>query len=147
MRQHSVFLNPDGSRPTGLLVIVSAPTGVIYRTRCGGLTNEQRQNEGFLVPCPSQDFDLTGNVESALVEFFSERFRNQGDTGDTWPQPYVEELAALIQRVVYWLTPAGGADSRMRLALHRSRLSECTEAWIPVITPEGPGILTFDNSD
>lgn len=66
MQRHKVYLNPDGTHPAGLAVIVSAATGVSYGTQCAGLANDQREAEGFLVLCPSQDYDLTTNVEAEL---------------------------------------------------------------------------------
>jgi hypothetical protein len=34
-----------------------------------------------------------------------------------------------------------------RFALDESRLAEADEAWVPVFTPDGPGVLTWENSD
>ncbi|MEU6356441.1 DUF6210 family protein [Streptomyces sp. NPDC047072] len=33
------------------------------------------------------------------------------------------------------------------LDLDESRLAEADEAWVPVLTPDGPGVLTWENSD
>ncbi|WP_328753160.1 DUF6210 family protein [Streptomyces sp. NBC_00285] len=33
------------------------------------------------------------------------------------------------------------------LLLDESRLAEADEAWVPVLTPDGPGVLTWENSD
>ena len=33
------------------------------------------------------------------------------------------------------------------LVLDESRLSEADEAWVPVMTPDGPGVLVRENSD
>ena len=37
--------------------------------------------------------------------------------------------------------------SKNYLALDTSRIQECIEAWIPAISPYGPGIIILDNSD
>jgi hypothetical protein len=140
-----VFLNPDGSHPTGLAVIVRAATGVTYGAQCGGLANAERDAEGYLVLCPPQDDDLATSILAELEPWFASR-ASQGQTADTWPASHVAELAAIVARVVFWTT-AGSKPSRARLALDLSQLADCREAWIPVTTPDGPGILTFDNSD
>ncbi|WUO43891.1 DUF6210 family protein [Streptomyces sp. NBC_00285] len=33
------------------------------------------------------------------------------------------------------------------MLLDESRLAEADEAWVPVLTPDGPGVLTWENSD
>ena len=144
--RHKVFLDPDGTHPVGLAVIVSAATGVTYETQCGGLATNLREAEGFLVLCPPQDYDLTSNVETELEQWFAAR-APQGETADTWSESSIEGLAAIVARVVFWFTTVDGEDCRSRLSLDRSRISECMEAWIPVLTPAGPGVLTFNNSD
>jgi hypothetical protein len=35
----------------------------------------------------------------------------------------------------------------MQIELDESRFYEIDEAWVPVATPDGPGILTWENSD
>jgi len=35
----------------------------------------------------------------------------------------------------------------VRIELDESRSDEIDEAWVPVTTPDGPGILTWENSD
>ncbi|MFJ9706886.1 DUF6210 family protein [Streptomyces sp. NPDC101234] len=34
-----------------------------------------------------------------------------------------------------------------RLALDETRLADVDEAWVPVVTPDGPGVLVWENSD
>lgn len=57
-----------------------------------------------------------------------------------------EELAAIVVRIPFWYE-VDGESRRGRLELDRTRLADCVEAWVPVITPMGPGILVSDNSD
>jgi hypothetical protein len=133
---------PNGSIE-GLFVIIAAQTGVTHETQCGGLRCQHPSLEGFLVPCSSKAYDLDGNIEADLEDFFFRRFRNQGDHGDTWAPEAVDELEKLINRVAFWPTPAHANNEYLRLELDRSRLADCTEAWIPVLTPYGPGILTL----
>jgi hypothetical protein len=42
-------------------------------------------------------------------------------------------------------TRAGNPE--MRISVDDSRLNEIDEAWVPVTTPDGRGILTWENSD
>ena len=62
----------------------------------------------------------------------------------------LEELDALLQAIPRWKTyPLAVELDDRREPLHpgRDRLVELTEAWFPVHTPYGPGILVFANSD
>ena len=38
-------------------------------------------------------------------------------------------------------------NPEMQIELDESRFYEIDEAWVPVATPDGPGILTWENSD
>lgn len=147
MERMNVYIDPDGSIDTGLLVLVAAPTGVVYETQCAGLRCEQRGLEGYIVPCSSQSYELTSNVAADIADFFYRHFKNQGDSADTWPSKAVAELSTLIHSVAFWTTPKDAPHRRERLRLDHTRLEECTEAWIPIITPYGPGVLIFKNSD
>lgn len=146
MQRYRVYLNPDGTHPAGLAVIVHAATGVTYGTQCGGFATDQREAEGFLVLCPSEAYDLPHSVEAELEQWFAARAPH-GELGDTWPASFVTELAAIVERVVFWFTTPAGEETRGHISLDVARLHECMEAWVPVVTPIGPGVLTFNNSD
>ncbi|MCY1042984.1 DUF6210 family protein [Corallococcus sp. bb12-1] len=154
MTPHYVFLNPDGSRPFGLAVIVQAPTGVVYGHQCDGLRNSERTAEGFLVllhstdTSPDPEVDELFDVEKALIAFFAKEFGGNPYVREDWSAWRFEHLAALVSRVPMWRTQLHeNSDERLHLALDRERLDEVTEAWVPVLTPYGPGILVFDNCD
>ena len=148
-----IVLNPDGTQPLGLMVIVAAATGVTYAHQCGGYATMIRQLEGFAVP--------VGDATAAhpLQAFFSQRFHGnppvvEGGAGkradDGWTAADLEQFNRLLGQTVFWKTFADGGgvdDERVFLQLDRSRLEELTEAWIPVSTPYGPGVLIFANSD
>ncbi len=138
-----VTLNPDGFRDFGLLVVVRAPTGVVYRNQCGGYYCLQLTAEGFAVP--------VGDVEAAkeIVEFFDGEFEGwPPDRGESWNESNLAELEAIVAKMPCWKCgPKPGRDEEAFLKLDRTRLDEMTEAWIPVVTADGPGILTFENSD
>lgn len=82
-----------------------------------------------------------------LQDFFERHFQGWPETADTWSNDVVEELATLVQRLVCWSRRSDQELEYLQLKLDRSRLMECTEAWIRVVTPYGPGVLTFANSD
>ncbi|AGC44980.1 hypothetical protein MYSTI_03674 [Myxococcus stipitatus DSM 14675] len=152
MATHNVFLDPAGTSPFGLAVIVLAPTGVTYEHQCEGLMTSTRAAEGFLVPVPSNDYDPEANeafdVEGALLGFFHKEFRGNPPPLEEWRQGQVESLAQVVSRVPFWSTPTGSAPSELlHLSLDLDRIAEATEAWVPVTTPYGPGILVFQNCD
>lgn len=137
-----VVLNPDGSSALGLLLIVSAPTGVIYEHQCGGFATEGMAVEGFLIPL--------GDASEAKVIFdwFWNTFKGGCHTGrGEWTNELVAELKELVASIPCWHTIEGEADQRHFLQLDLARTDECIEAWIPVISPYGPAILTLKNSD
>ena len=45
-----IFLDPDGSQGAGVVVIVQAPTGVVYASQVAGMQTEERSVEGFAIP-------------------------------------------------------------------------------------------------
>jgi hypothetical protein len=138
-----VFLNPDGSQDFGVVVIVQASTGVTYAHQCGGHATKTRTTEGFLIPVGGP------NEATRLYEWFWGTFHGQchGNTV-AWTEQQVDELAALVRELPCWLTtPDGVDDERRLLELDRERIAACVEAWIPVKTAYGPGILLIRNSD
>jgi hypothetical protein len=143
-----VFLDPDGTQDFGLLVVVAAPTGVIYAHQCAGLRTEIREQEGFAIPVGGP------NAATPLVTFFRPRFRGNPPSRtfggvSTWTDADVQALEALVDSIPLWRTlPDGEGDSeRAFLKLDINKLSDATEGWIPVHTVYGPGILLFKNSD
>ena len=145
-----VFLDPDGSVALGLLVIVHAKTGVIYASQCAGIATDVREAEGFLVPVAVSDPATTErrNIDHALLTFFADKFRGSPPPySGEWTPHLLAELDALVACIVFWKTRRASTGERGHLALDRSRLADLTEAWIPVITPYGPGTLVTANSD
>jgi hypothetical protein len=147
---HYVLLNPDGVSTFGLAVIVKATTGVVYGNECDGLSADLRKQEGFLVPVHSVDVRSDGdelNVERALRAFFEDEFKGHPYDRELWTPVRTDRLAELVSRVPMWRTSEHlERDDRLYLALDRDQLEEATEAWVPVLTPHGPGVLVFENS-
>ncbi|MEV4001778.1 DUF6210 family protein [Actinomadura sp. NPDC049753] len=136
-----VCFDPDGTIGGGwLYVVVEAKTGVIYQQQYGGNVNRQGQVEGFLVPLASRD------ALSALRTLFEKDFRGAGTWNHTWPEDAWTRLGAIIGAVRYWACD-GDTEQPHGLRLDESRMREVDEAWVPVITPDGPGVLVWPNSD
>jgi hypothetical protein len=50
-----------------------------------------------------------------------------------------------VEALPYWTCDEG--ETRVSLRLDESRLEEVVEAWVPVLTPDGPGVLVWENCD
>ncbi|WP_245872740.1 DUF6210 family protein [Deinococcus planocerae] len=123
-------------------MIVEASTGVTYGEQCMGLACDQREVEGFLIP--------TFTDAERLVAFFARFHGWPPGIQEKWKAADVEELAALVAGLRVWRTYSNTEDRNDEphfLVLDRERLAESTEAWVRVLTPYGPGVLIFPNSD
>jgi hypothetical protein len=137
-----VFLNPDGAEDLGLNLIVEHPTGVLYGQQCAGLLTELRTVEGFLIPVGGPD------AARRFYDWSRRTFRGSGHPPIAWTEDRIRELAGLVAQVPCWMTdPGGESDERHFLVLDEGRLDECVEAWIPVKSPYGRGVLVLENSD
>ncbi|MEV4256485.1 DUF6210 family protein [Spirillospora sp. NPDC049652] len=136
-----VALDPDGTSGGGWLhVVVEAETGVIYQQQYGGNACRQGQTEGFLVPLASPD------GLRALRDLFEKDFRGAGTCGFAWPENELGRLRQIVESIRYWACD-GNSEKPHNLRLDESRIREADEAWVPVITPDGPGVLVWFNSD
>ncbi|MET9228231.1 DUF6210 family protein [Lentzea sp. NPDC003310] len=116
-----VFLDPDGTQQDWLYVVVRARTGVLYEQQHGGTENRLDAVEGFLVPLQSVP---------ALAELRALFKRRR-----------LQDLRAVVAKALYW------TDEPVPLRLDESREAEVAEAWVPVVTPDGSGVLMWHNSD
>jgi hypothetical protein len=122
-----------------LYVVVRARTGVVYRQRCGGTARRQGEVEGFLVPV------LGPGSYVQLRELFEGHFGGAGTWRHRWRDKETESLGELLQGIDYWASD-GHKAAPHPLQLDKRRLGEADEAWVPVLTPDGPGILVWSNS-
>jgi Family of unknown function (DUF6210) len=143
MNMTIVAIDPDGTQDWGVFVIADSPTGTTYEVQCGGHSTEQRSAEGYLVP--------VGDAAAArpLQDFFARAFGGNPPPagGNRWSDTQLDELAGIVGQLPYWSRSQDGSDQRSLLKLNRERVSELTEAWIPVEMLGGAGILIFKNSD
>jgi hypothetical protein len=137
-----VFLDPDGmAGGTGwLYVVMRGETGVFYQQQYGGTACRQGQVEGYLVPVFGPD------SLALLHELFEGHFRGAGTRGHQWRDESLDRLREAVQGVCYWACD-GLAETPHELQLDDQRLHDADEAWIPVLTPDGPGVLVWFNSD
>ncbi|WP_394617834.1 DUF6210 family protein [Lentzea sp. JNUCC 0626] len=136
-----VVLDPDGTAgDTWTHVVVEAPTGVVYGNQCGGTANRFGQAEGFLVPVNGLD------ALDVLRPLFEKELRGAGAWGHEWTDTQLDRLRDAVGTISYWACDAEGEDPTTP-RLDESRLREADEAWLPVITADGPGILVWCNSD
>ncbi|MGW0504358.1 DUF6210 family protein [Micromonospora sp. NPDC003241] len=139
-RRHFVFLDPDGMAGGWLYAVVEARTGVFYQHQYGGTACRQGQVQGFLVPVASAD------ALDALRQLFEKDFRGAGTGNYSWPDEERNRLRQIIGGISYWACD-GHSEKPHALRLDESRIREADEAWLPVITPDGPGVLVWLNSD
>jgi hypothetical protein len=123
-----------------LYVIVQAETGVFYQQQYGGLACRQGQIEGFLVPMAGVD------AVDALCELFEKDFGGAGTGNNSWPDDERDRLARIVADISLWASD-GHTEEPHALRLDESRMREADEAWVPVLTPDGPGVLVWSNSD
>ncbi|MFF2325832.1 MULTISPECIES: DUF6210 family protein [unclassified Streptomyces] len=136
-----VYIDPDGaSSPDWKYVVVEARTGVVYQNQYGGTACRQGKVEGFLVPVYAPD-ELEG-----LRGLFEEHFRGAGTWNHAWTPDERATLRSAVADIRYW--SGDEVDQQPHeLRWDESRLGETDEAWVPVLTPDGPGVLLWFNSD
>jgi hypothetical protein len=144
-----VSLDPDGTwDPAWIVVVVAASTGVIYEQQCAGLATELRTLEGFLVPLGGQKLDPdAGKIDPGeLTGVFHKGKDCAWGSGISLPPERLDNLRSVIASITYWKA-SGDDELRSHLELDDSRLEALTEAWAPVITADGPGVLMWHNCD
>lgn len=118
-----------------LMLVVSKETGVIYLNQIGGVYCNEGAIEGYgvLVPYP--------HVAKELYEVFN------GGTSRT-----LEEVVSSLGFIkgddrirIVWL--GDDINDPFHLQVDHDRKDELQEAWVPVKTPFGLGILMWNNSD
>lgn len=125
--------------PPWMAVIIEASTGVIYENQTGGFTCAPRRVEGYYMPVYMEP------GLQALRTAFEVSLGGSG-THRGLPADVLEEVRAAVAMLVMMSSTRLG-HPEMRMALDESRFYEIDEAWVPVTTPDGPGILTWENSD
>ncbi len=143
--------------PKFIGVIFEWPTGVIYEHQCGGTHCYHLDLQGYFVPvCRLEldDVDRTSADRFALdtdllKAVFHDAYPDDEDacvwgrSTDDLPPDRLKRLEDLVALLGY-----RGADyARKTITLDVSRLDQGCEAAVPVITPDGPGMLVWNNCD
>ena len=145
-----IYLDPDGTLPVWIVIVVRSETGVVYGTQCAGVATEQRFVEGFLIPVGGSRYDVDeGNIE---VGPFIDVFHENGGCPWSWigrarPPERQVLLSKLVQSIPYWRMRLDGNDQKDPIQIDDARMEEIAEGWIPVNTPDGTGVLLFKNCD
>jgi hypothetical protein len=145
-----VYLDPDGTLPAWIAVVVCRETGVVYGTQCAGAATEQRFIEGYLVPVGGSKYDADqGSIQvGPFVDVFhEERGCRWGWTGRVLPIERLARLENLIAEISFWTSTLDAVDQKFPLSFDPIRREQLVEAWIPVQTPDGPGVLVYKNCD
>ena len=145
-----VYLDPDGTLAEWIGIVVRRETGVIYGTQCAGVATEQRFIEGYLVLVGGSKYDVDeGKIQvGPFVDVFHQNGGCQwGWTGRALPIERQALLSSLVESIPYWRMSLDGDDRKDPLRVDATRLEQLAEAWIPVQTPDGPGILLYQNCD
>jgi hypothetical protein len=151
----TVMIDPDGTCHSYLGVIVRHPTGIVYRQQCGGIETLERSAEGYFVPLGGATFDASqGRLLSVgLTAVFHDQggcvFGGMSYVGyPAFPPERLAQLRLQVEAIPYWsVAESGDTEQRVPLQLDESRLSDLLEAWVPVVTPHGPAVLTWPNCD
>ncbi|MFJ1792571.1 DUF6210 family protein [Kitasatospora griseola] len=120
--------------------MVEAPTGALHQHQYGGTACRSGQVEGFLMPL------FAPAAPAALRELFERHFRGAGTWRHAWSDEERRRLRAIVETVRHW-TSDGVTELPHPLQLDEDRLDRADEAWVPVLTPDGPAVLVWSNSD
>ncbi|MFI9365230.1 DUF6210 family protein [Kitasatospora sp. NPDC053057] len=120
---------------------MAAPTGVVHQNQCGGHACARYEQEGYLVPLSGTDLDEDMN------EIFVGELKGWDKCGLEWPAGVLDRLRAAVDSLGMYGSGRSGDLYPPPLVLDEPWLSEAAEAWIPVITADGPGVLVWENSD
>jgi hypothetical protein len=115
--------------------------------QCAGAATDERLVEGYFIPLGCWR-DGEGIRLGALNEVFHDGDACRwGYQASSLPAERFRKLGALVEGVPYWRCFLGGHDDKRSIRLDGNRIDEMAEAWIPVNTPDGEGILVYKNCD
>lgn len=138
----SVFLDPDGTLgDEWMFVVVECATGIRYVHQFGGTLNREAGVEGYLIPVSG------AAARKQLDAVFRRGLRGAGVRGAGSPlgARSLDDVAAAVRHVCVWTS--GDDSAPAALLLDEDRLEDVDEGWIPVLHPDGPGVLLWPNSD
>jgi hypothetical protein len=145
-----VYLDPDGTLPEWIGMVVRCETGVVYGSQCAGVAIEQRLIEGYFVPIGGLKY--SGDDGQIKVGLFREIFHERDTcewkwTGRELPAERLARLKNLVSTIPYWRPELDGVDQKFPVRLDATRVEQLAEAWLPILTPDGPGVPLHKNCD
>lgn len=136
-----VVLVPDAEEDEPFLaVVVRHPTGVRYHQQYGGTACLQGSVEGYAV-----HVEFPARALAELVPLFVDELRGAG-VGRRDRAMVVERVRPVVAGLRYTVV-AGDEWREAGMRLDEERVEELDEAWVPVVTDGGPGVLMWGNSD
>lgn len=103
--------------------------------------NEVKNAEGFLIPLGGP------RATESFKRFFWRAYKKTGSVPiGEWAEEDLAELESIVGQVPVWGRDPEGRE-REYLRLNRRQLGDSVEAWLHVLSPHGPAILTWPNSD
>lgn len=145
-----VYLDPDETWGNWGAIVIHSSTGVIYGNQCAGTGCQQRYIEGYLVPVAGQKYNPKDGIVDTiqLQDIFHEKDHcHWGWVGTELPDDRLKLLIKLVDEIPFW-EHNGLEDTRKNhLKLDLNRVDEICEAWVPVQTSVGSGVLLFNNCD
>lgn len=134
-----------------LCVVVAAGTAVVYQHQYGGTACMQGQVEGYLLLVHGVPDGDCEEALGALREIFERDLGGAECRGGALPGQLMARLRHALDKIAVWESGRTAGDllsrAQKRLVLDESRLDGLDEAWVPVITADGPGFLVWNNSD
>jgi len=145
-----VYLDPVEGWSEWLAIIIEHPTGVVYGHQCAGTATDQRYVEGFYVPLGGPRFDVDNGALESLD--FTAPFHRGSHCTHGWgtpplPEDRLAKLRTEVEKIPYWRHTNLDAYTREHVKIDTDRVVMICEAWVPVVTPEGKGILVWANCD
>ena len=132
------ILPTDGGAPEqNMLVLVPGESGLVYEHQYGGVSCRHVEIEGFLVPAWAQAEAREALDQLFLVDLGGSGVRDEGRS------EALRTAGDAIGQIWY----SGTGDRMAPLQIDEARAHELDEAWVPVLTPDGPAYLAWVNSD
>ncbi len=132
----SFSIDFDGTHGEYFGVIVYSDHGFVYEQQCAGLVCDQRRAQGFYFPVGGYSPKLDQRLD---WRFLTPVFHRHGGCGGV---PFSEQGFAELAEAVSCIR----LEAR-ELELDTSHPDEIVEAWVPVHTQFGAGVLVFPNCD
>ena len=144
---HIVFLDPDGTNTDYFGVIISGRTGVLYEQQCGGTDCLQMSLEGYFIPLGGTNYKGDGEINPEyLTSLFHTGRRCTHGGADLQGSTLLDgdrlmKLKDYVKNIPIWFKDC---SFQLKLAEDSNRIYE---AWVPISSPFGSGVLVWSNCE